>query len=199
ASSLEVMVHPQINAPWREAGAVVAGPGWSKKHHAILVDILESDRVTVLDAEALNMLTESEALYGLVKSRRALTVLTPHAGEAARLLEKSSAEIQKNRLVSALDLAEKYQAWVVLKGAQTLMVSPQKEVWLNPFGSINLATAGTGDVLAGMIGGLLAAGKNPDVAIPAAVALHGLAGEQSGWHRAGELEDLVAIQVQQFR
>ena len=199
ASSLEVMVHPQVNAPWQQADAVVAGPGWSKKHHAILVDILESDRVTVLDAEALNMLAEREGLYGFVKSRSALTVLTPHAGEAARLLGKSSAEIQKDRLASGLDLADKYQTWVVLKGAQTLIVSPQKEIWLNPFGSANLATAGTGDVLSGMIGGLLAGGLAADIALPAAVALHGLAGEKEHWFRAGQLGELIASEISSLR
>ncbi|MBN4082520.1 NAD(P)H-hydrate dehydratase, partial [Mariprofundus ferrooxydans] len=134
-----------------------------------------------------------------LKSRNVLTVLTPHAGEAGRLLGKAPSDIQKDRLTSALALVDKYQAWIVLKGAQTLIVSPQKHVWLNPFGSVNLATAGTGDVLAGVMGGLLAGGVSPDIAIPAAVALHGLAGEQQGWYRAGQLEALIASQVQRLR
>jgi len=199
ASSLEVMVHPQEHAPWQQANAVVVGPGWGKTQQTIFTDILESNATVVVDADALNMLAEDDALCGLIKARNALTILTPHAGEAGRLLGESSVDIQKDRLTSALKLVEKYQAWVVLKGAQTLIVSPQKYVWLNPFGSANLATAGTGDVLAGVMGGLLAGGVTPDVAIPAAVALHGLAGEQRGWYRAGQLVDFIAAEVQCMR
>ncbi len=199
ASALEVMVHPQEHAPWQQASAMVAGPGWGKTQQTIFTDILESNATVVVDADALNMLAEDDALCGALKARSALTVLTPHAGEAGRLLGKPAADIQKNRLTSALELVDKYQTWVVLKGAQTLIVSPQKYVWLNPFGSVNLATAGTGDVLAGVMGGLLAGGLRPDVAIPAAVALHGLAGEQQGWYRAGQLVDLIAAEVQYMR
>lgn len=198
-SSLEVMVHPQTSATWQQANAVVAGPGWGKKQQDILVDILKSDLSAVLDADALNMLAESDMLHELLKARKALTVLTPHAGEAARLLGQPSMEIQKDRLTSGLALADKYQAWVVFKGAQTLIISPQKYVWLNPFGSVNLATAGTGDVLAGMIGGLLAGGLNADIALPAAVALHGLAGEKPNWFRAGQLGKLIATEAQVIR
>jgi len=72
-------------------------------------------------------------------------------------------------------------------------------VWLNPFGSAKLAVAGTGDILAGMIGGLLATNIPTDTAITAAVGLHGYAGEQPGWYKAGELEKQVASLVQQFQ
>ena len=99
-------------------------------------------------------------------------------------------------LTSVLKLAENYQAWIVLKGAQTLIASPQKQVWLNPFGSANLAVAGTGDVLAGILGGLLA---NQAKEIPnfgqitlAAIAIHGLVGEQNNWYRAGQLPSQIA-------
>ncbi len=199
ASSLEVMVHPQECVAWQQADAVVAGPGWGKKQQDMLADILKSDLPAVLDADALNMLAESDVLHGLLKVRKALTVLTPHAGEAARLLGQPSMEIQKDRLASGVSLADKYQAWVVLKGAQTLIISPQKQVWLNPFGSVNLATAGTGDVLTGMIGGLLAGGLSADIALPAAVALHGLAGEKEHWFRAGQLGELIASEIQHLR
>ncbi|MBL4760359.1 MAG: NAD(P)H-hydrate dehydratase [Mariprofundaceae bacterium] len=198
-SSLEVMVHPQEGVDWQKGGAVLAGPGWGKQQQDMLGDILQSDLPAVLDADALNMLAESDVLYECLKSRKALTVLTPHAGEAARLLNVNAAEIQQDRLSSALALVDKYHVWVVLKGAQTLIVSPQKEVWVNPFGSVNLATAGTGDVLAGMIGGLLAGGLAADTALPAAVALHGLAGEEKSWFRAGQLADLIAAKVQYLR
>jgi len=195
SSSLEVMVHPQERADWHLAKAVVAGPGWGDKQHTMLADILMSDVATVLDADALNMLAKRIELHEILKARKALTILTPHAGEAARLLGLSASEVQANRVDSVLALVEKYQSWVVLKGAQTLVASPQKQIWVNPFGSANLATAGTGDVLAGMIGGLLAGGLDAAKALPAAVALHGRAGERSNWFRAGQLGDLVAAEV----
>lgn len=199
-SALEVMVHAQEEATiWHDANAVVAGPGWGRDYAGMLADLLHSSLAMVLDADALNMVSENSKLTEQLKRRDALIVMTPHPGEAGRLLGVSAAEVQKDRLATALALVDKYQGWVVLKGAQTLVVSPNHHVWLCPFGSANLAVAGTGDVLAGMIGGLLATGISPDVAIPAAVGLHAVAGEQSGWHRAGQLEEIVARLVQKFR
>jgi len=198
SSSLEVMVHPQEEAPWQKADAIVAGPGWSRKYQNTLMAILKSTTPVVLDADALNILAENNDVQNLLSSRSATTVLTPHPGEAARLLDLTPLEVQTNRLHTALALVDIYHVWVVFKGAQTIIVSPHKHVWVNPFASSNLATAGTGDVLAGMIGGLLACKQQPETALPAAVGLHGFAGEQSGWHRAGQLEDIIAKQVQRF-
>jgi len=192
SSSLEVMVHPQEHAPWQDADALVAGPGWGKNQVDKLADLLRSRLPVVVDADALNMLSGDLGLAGIVRRREAATVLTPHPGEAARLLDITPAEVQNDRLAAALAIAAKYRVWVVLKGPLTLLVSPDRFAWLSPFGSPNLAVAGTGDVLAGMIGGLLAAGHLAEIAIPAAVGLHGLAGEQQGWHRAGQLETIVA-------
>jgi len=200
SASLEVMVHPQDNnATWQKANAIVAGPGWGKQHKVKLAELLESPVPIVLDADALNILAGKKSLQRLTAKRESLTVLTPHMGEASRLLSNDTSEILNHRLDAALSLAEKFNAWVVLKGPQTLVVSPSKQVWLNPFGSANLAVAGTGDILAGMIGGLLAAGKLPEIALPAAVGLHGLAGEESGWHRAGQLDNIIAALAEQFR
>jgi len=198
ASSLEVMVHPQEGATYDNAHAIVLGCGWRSCYQEDLSSVLQGDMPVVLDAEALNMLSQDESLHVTLKARNSVTVLTPHAGEAARLLNITPSDIQADRVAAALALVDKYHAWVVLKGAQTLLVSPDKHLWLNPFGSVNLATAGTGDVLAGMIGGLLAGGMNADIAIPAAVGLHGLAGEQSDWHRAAQLEAIIANIVQSF-
>jgi NAD(P)H-hydrate epimerase len=199
ASSLEVMVHSQDEAPWHSASAMVAGPGWGRVQAAILGKLMQSGQPLVLDADALNMVAEDAVLAKLLTGRAGITVLTPHPGEAARLLEMTSAEVQKSRLASALKLVDKFNCWVVLKGEQTLVVSPERCVWISPFGSPNLAVAGTGDVLSGMIGGLLAAGRDASVAIPAAVGLHAMAGEQKGWHRAGQLEDIVADLVGALR
>jgi NAD(P)H-hydrate epimerase len=191
ASSLEVMVHPQVGAPWDAADAVLAGPGWGTQQQKALKGLMKTEAPLVLDADALNMLAEDTKLAGVAKRRNGLNVLTPHPGEAGRLLGKTAKEIQSSRVGSALKLAEKYHAWVVLKGADSLVASPEGDVWLCPFGSPRLAVAGTGDVLAGMITAMLGRGVAPETALPAAVALHALAGEQDGWHLAGELTGQV--------
>ena len=198
-SSLEVMVHPQNHAPWQHANAIVAGMGWGESQHDTLQQLLQHHAPLVLDASALNILATNKTLQAALQQRTAFTVLTPHPGEAARLLHTTTTDIQENRLTSALKLAKIYQTWVVLKGAQTLIVSPQQAIWLNPFGSANLAVAGTGDVLAGMIGGLLAnqaeKARQPEQSVIAAVAMHGLVGEQPYWYKAGQLPDLVAKKI----
>ena len=202
ASSLEVMVHPQEHASWQHADAIVVGMGWDDSQHDTLHQLLQHHAPLVLDASALHILSNSQTLQKALRQRSAFTVLTPHPGEAAQLLHTSTTDIQENRLESVLKLAKNYQAWVVLKGAQTLIASPKQQVWLNPFGSANLATAGTGDVLAGMIGGLLANQAQGTLQdgqkTIAAVAMHGIAGAQSGWYKAGQLPDLVAKKMTQF-
>ncbi len=192
ASCLEVMVHPQDAAPWQSAHALIAGPGWGTHQQSLLQDILATGTPLVLDADALNMLASDEALKTHARARSALTVFTPHAGEAARLLGCSAAEVRRDRLGSALKLAEALRGWVVLKGAESLVVSPEFAVWVCPFGSNRLATAGSGDVLTGAIAGFLGQRIKASVAIPAAVGLHAMAGERSGWYRAGELPDRMA-------
>jgi NAD(P)H-hydrate epimerase len=202
-SSLEAMAHPQNHAPWQHADAIVAGMGWHDSQHDTLHQLLQHHAPLVLDASALHILSTSQTLQETLKQRSAFTVLTPHPGEAAQLLHTSTTDIQENRLESVLKLTKNYQAWVVLKGAQTLIASPKQQVWLNPFGSANLAVAGTGDVLAGMIGGLLANQAQKTLQngqkIIAAVAIHGIVGEQSGWYKAGQLPDLVAKKITQLQ
>lgn len=196
AACLEAMVHPHEHAPWHGGDAVVAGPGWGVACSACLEAVIAATMPLVLDADGLNMLAMDVSMRARMQARRAPTVITPHPGEAARLLGISTAEIQADRLSAALQLAERYGCWVVLKGADSLVVSPGNEVWLCPFGSPRLATAGTGDVLAGMIGGLIAGGRPPEIAVPAAVALHALAGESGGWHLAGELPERIVAMIE---
>ncbi len=191
AASLEIMVHPETQAPWQQADVVLAGPGWGLSQQARLAALLESDVPLVLDADALNMLAEDKTLTRNVGRRKALTVMTPHPGEAGRLLGTSSREIQADRLHAVLEMMKKYRAWVVLKGADSLIASPEKDVWVCPFGSPRLAVAGTGDVLSGMIAGLIGKGLPAAVAVPAAVGQHALAGERQGWYLAGDLCQLA--------
>jgi len=200
AANLEVMCQPQSAARWQHVDAIVAGPGWGVEQGELLHDLLASDKALLLDADALNMIAGDEALQQQLcernEQRDAITVMTPHPGEAARLLGRSNNDIQRCRKECVLALTTRYRCWVVLKGAETLIASPAGDIYLNPFGSAQLAIAGSGDVLAGMIGAQLARSVDSDadlgVFISAAVALHGKAGECSGWYLAGELAKQVA-------
>jgi hydroxyethylthiazole kinase-like uncharacterized protein yjeF len=105
-------------------------------------------------------------------------VLTPHPLEAARLLGTGTAEVQADRLRAARELAQRYGATVVLKGSGTIVAAPEETPVINPTGNARLATAGTGDVLAGMIGAALAAGLPPMAAGWQAVWRHGECAER---------------------
>ncbi len=190
-ASLETMVHPEQQAPWQTADVVLAGPGWGCSRQRQLAEAIASDKPLVLDADALNMLAADAALAKKIRRRRAVSVLTPHPGEAGRLLGVKSKAVQADRLSAVLSLRKAFHAWIVLKGADSLIASPEGDVWVCPFGAPSLAVAGTGDVLSGMIAGLIGRGQRPEIAIPAAVGLHALAGERGSWFLAGELCQLV--------
>lgn len=129
----------------------------------------------VVDADALNALARGSVSPNWGQGP---VVLTPHPAEASRLLQTDTAKIQANRLDAAKQLASDFHAWVVLKGQHTVVSNPQGACLLNTTGNVALATAGSGDVLTGLITSLLAQGFTPDVAIPAAVWLHGKAAER---------------------
>jgi NAD(P)H-hydrate epimerase len=196
AGHAEIMVHPESRANWQGADALVIGPGWGRERGELLQQLLNAGASLVIDADALNIIAESEPLQRRLSARSALSVITPHPGEAARLLGVSVAEIQQDRKRAALMLTTRYNCRVVLKGAETLIASPARDLLLNPFGSPQLAVAGSGDVLAGMIGAQLARhdldAASPDRLIAAAVALHGQAGACGGWYLAGELAGSAA-------
>lgn len=128
----------------------------------------------VLDADALNALARGDIsnTWG-----DGLVVLTPHPTEAARLLGTNTQSIQSDRPQAAQTLARRHHAWVVLKGAETIVCSPEGHWLINPTGNVGLATGGTGDVLSGLLGSLLAQGIPPEQAIAAGVWLHGAAAD----------------------
>jgi NAD(P)H-hydrate epimerase len=131
----------------------------------------------VVDADALNALASS-----LTRTSK-IRILTPHPGEMGRLVNKSAKEVQADRLAQAQQLANKSNATVVLKGDRTLIAFPDGETWVNPTGSPALAKGGTGDILTGIIAGLVAQHpKDWKRAVVAAVWLHGRAGELAGAH-----------------
>jgi NAD(P)H-hydrate epimerase len=157
--------------------AVALGPGIGldpETQAAVRALVRDVERPMVVDADALTALAGSA---GLCRDAAAPRLLTPHPGEAARLLGSSIADVQADRIGSARRLAAESGAVVALKGARTVVAGPDGEVVLNPTGNPGMATGGTGDVLTGVAGGLLAQGVAPVGALRAAVYLHGLAGD----------------------
>ncbi len=176
---------------------IVAGCGGGQAIAAQLPRLLSAAPRLVLDADALNAIAADPQLKTQLRSRarrQRATVLTPHPLEAARLLGQTTDEIQTDRLSAAQRLADEFAACVVLKGSGTVIAAPGMAPVINPTGNARLATAGTGDVLAGLIGARLAQGEQAFEAACAAVYLHGQAAD--GWpgHRpltAGELASAV--------
>ncbi|VTU30273.1 Nicotinamide nucleotide repair protein [Variovorax sp. PBL-H6] len=155
---------------------VVCGCGGGMAVRGPLPRVLQEARALVLDADALNAIAADGAFQTLLVARARSgrpTVLTPHPLEAARLLATGTAEVQADRLHAAQQLAERFGATVVLKGSGTIVAAAGEVPAINPIGNPRLATAGTGDVLAGMIGAALAAGRSPMAASCEAVWRHG--------------------------
>ncbi len=158
----------------------VAGPGLGTSDSArqALSKCLNSDDPVVLDADALNLIAEDPALGRQCRRRHRPTVITPHPGEASRLLQQPVAQIQADRQTAAQTMAAAFHAVTVLKGHQTVITTPEGAPSINHSGNAALATAGTGDVLAGLIGSLIAQGVDPHQAALTAVHIHGSAAER---------------------
>ncbi|MBY4595293.1 NAD(P)H-hydrate dehydratase [Ottowia caeni] len=156
--------------------SVVCGCGGGEAVADVLEPVLDATPRLVLDADALNAIAGDPVLQTAMKSRAErgqATVLTPHPLEAARLLSCNAADVQNNRLNAAQEIARRFQCTVVLKGSGTAMAAPGQLSRINPTGNARLATAGTGDVLAGMIGARLASGCEAFEAACTAVWQHG--------------------------
>lgn len=128
----------------------------------------------VLDADALNCISDHPAV---LREAQAPIIITPHPGEMGRLTDKTAREVNEARTETALSFAEKFGVITVLKGAGTVIASPEGRVMINNTGNSGMATGGSGDVLAGIAASLLAQGAEPFDAAAAAVYLHGLAGD----------------------
>ena len=148
----------------------------------------------VLDADAIHLLVEHPKSFPLTK--RSDLVLTPHLGEAAHLLNVSISQIQSNRAWAAREIANRYRCWTVLKGHETVISSVRGFLHVNNSGNAGLATAGSGDVLSGIIGSFLAQGITAQEAIPAAVWLHGAAADILAYAQVGPI-GLTADEVAQ--
>ncbi|HVI40128.1 MAG TPA: NAD(P)H-hydrate dehydratase [Anaerovoracaceae bacterium] len=165
--------------------AIAIGPGLGDEaQNGILIrKILETtDKPVVIDADGLNLLRNDLAV---MKNAKAKLIITPHPGEAARLLGRKTADINRDRLQSALELATITGAVTVLKGAGSVVATPEGKTYINTTGNPGMATGGSGDVLTGVIAALAGQGLDPEAATTAGVFLHGVAGDLAS-DRMGE-------------
>ena len=180
SNQVELMFRP-IEALLSTPITTVCGCGGGAAIGEVLSKILTSPKPLVLDADALNSIACDKFMHDLLSERGQnllLTVLTPHPLEAARLLGISTQEVQSNRLLAAQNIADCFNCTVVLKGSGTIIAAPGQTPFINPTGNAKLATPGTGDVLAGMIGAQIASGKAPFWAACDAVYRHGQLADQ---------------------
>lgn len=162
-------------------GCLVVGPGLGLTPAARgwLEAALASALPLLLDADALNLIAADALLSDRVRARVAPTLLTPHPGEAGRLLRRTGADVQADRRGAIQDLVERYRSGIVLKGADSLVRFPDRPAWRNSTGNPGMAAPGMGDVLCGMIAALVARGLEMEQAALLGVHLHGAAGDRA--------------------
>jgi hydroxyethylthiazole kinase-like uncharacterized protein yjeF len=158
---------------------LVLGPGMGTDETArsILARALVLSSSLLLDADALNLLAADPSLRKLLTQRTAATVVTPHPGEAARMLACTVQDIQNDRIRSALNIARQYQSITLLKGCGSVIALPDGRWFINHSGNPGLASAGMGDTLAGIMGALIAQGLPVDESVQLATYLHGAAAD----------------------
>lgn len=182
-----------------EAGDVLVagcGMGRSAPARARLAQWLAHPGPALFDADALNLLAADPTLMAQLAARAAPTVLTPHPGEAGRLLQMATAQVQADRILAAQRLARETRALVVLKGAGSVIAEPSGAYAVNPTGGPALSSAGTGDVLAGMTGALMAQCADTVAAVRAAVWLHGQAATLHGCDVGLVASEVAALAAQ---
>lgn len=184
-----------LGEPLQRATVVVIGPGLGQGEwgRSLLRQALQSALPLVLDADALNLLAQWQQ-QGDPLATRGNWILTPHPGEAARLLNATTADLQRDRFDTLRRLQQQYAATMVLKGNGSLIAGENGPVWLSATGNPGMGSGGMGDVLSGVIGGLLAQGLSPVQAAAAGVWLHGRAADtaaQEGGERGLLATDLL--------
>lgn len=160
-----------------KSSAVVIGCGLSvcdDTKNLVQSVITNCKKPLVIDADALNCICNKPEI---LKNLKAPAIITPHPGEMARLLHSTPKTVNSSRENTAIDFAKKFGVVTVLKGAGTIIASPDGEVYINHTGNSGMATGGSGDVLSGIIGSLLAQGASPINAAAAGVFLHGTIGD----------------------
>ena len=187
---------PAIENLLDSSSVCAVGPGLSRyaESNKIVSFILENSGIPlVIDADGLNALQGNTSI---LKNRQVPLVLTPHPGEMSRLTGRSIEEIQAHRIEIARTFAQNHGIILVLKGSRTVVATPGGEVYLNINGNPGMATAGSGDVLCGIITGLIAQGLKPQEAAVAGVYIHGRSGDLAA-ERLGE-RGLVAVDLIQY-
>ena len=175
----ELMLRRPEDVLGLDLDALVIGPGLgdSGMAHTLLAAGLTTDTALVLDADALNLLAQDADLARACAARSADTLLTPHPAEAARLLGVTTAEVQSDRVAAATRLRERLNAHVVLKGCGSILCARDGHWFINATGNPGLSSAGTGDVLAGLLGALLAQGLSGESSMVLGTHLHGAAAD----------------------
>jgi len=176
-ASLSLKAEKEILKKVGDSDIVVLGPGVSRHPETLrLINrlIIRIDKPMVLDADALNAISRN--VSALKKIKRGY-IVTPHAGEMSRLIDRDARYIKNHRLIVAKKFSHDYNAVVVLKGAGTIVAGPDGKYYINRTGNPGMATAGSGDVLAGIITGFLAQGLGIFNAAKLGVYIHGLAGD----------------------
>ena len=178
----ELMLRHPDDALGQDLDAVVVGPGLgqSARAEALVGAVLASDIPGVLDADALNLIADNKDLRDACAKRKADTLISPHPGEAARLLGASIADVQKDRVAAAQRLSRELNAHVALKGNGTVLVARDGHWFVNTTGNPGMASAGMGDVLSGILGALLAQAISGEAALVLGVHLHGAAADAAG-------------------
>ncbi|BAF58838.1 predicted Carbohydrate kinase [Pelotomaculum thermopropionicum SI] len=167
----------RILAMLERADVLAIGPGLSTSSEvaAVVRELLPQVKVPcVIDADGLNVLAGAG---DILRKIQAPAVITPHPGEMARLLGTTVQEVQRDRLAAALKASAAWNVTVLLKGARTIVASPDGAVYINPTGNPGMATGGSGDVLTGTVAALVAQGLEPEKAAAAGAYMHGLAGD----------------------
>ncbi len=178
----ELMLRHPDDALGQDLDALVVGPGLgqSGRAEALVGAVLASDMPCVLDADALNLMADNKDLRAACAKRRSDTLLTPHPGEAARLLGTGIPEVQRDRLAAAQRLSGELNAHVVLKGNGSVLVARDGHWFINTSGNPGMASAGMGDVLSGILGAFLAQRLSGEAALVLGVHLHGCAADAAG-------------------
>ncbi len=180
AGAPELMLRHPDDVLGLDLDAIVIGPGLGQSERAetLLGAVLASDIPCVIDADALNLIAQNEDLRKACARRGSDTLLTPHPAEAARLLAETTVQVQADRLKAARALAANLSAHVVLKGNGSILIARDGHWFVNTSGNPGMASAGMGDVLAGILGALLAQKYSGETALVLGTHLHGCAADE---------------------
>lgn len=175
--SLSEKAYPMIKRECSRYNAIALGPGLSQNASTkkLILKIISSiDKPLVIDADALNALNRNLRVLKKIKN---IKILTPHPGEMSRLVKQSKEFIENNRKVVSKNFAKEYSCILILKGHRTIVAAPNKKIYINKTGNVGMATAGSGDVLTGILSAFLAQGIDGFEAAKTAVFIHGKAGD----------------------